>query len=115
MTRPSTPPEAVDEVLAGERPPTVAEVERTVRQARARTAPSAPAQNPQIADSDSVGTEDDRHTAQAAELLREIALSLTELAKLAEHLAATPQTTRALGSCEAALSTIRAALARRTG
>ncbi|MEN9935859.1 MAG: hypothetical protein RLZZ387_2438, partial [Chloroflexota bacterium] len=34
LARPSTPSEVVETVLAGERPPTVAEVERTVRQAR---------------------------------------------------------------------------------
>ncbi|MEN9936340.1 MAG: hypothetical protein RLZZ387_2919, partial [Chloroflexota bacterium] len=74
------------------------------------------AQNPQFADfAPARGASDPQRSsrsAQAHELLREIALSLTGLAELAGDLPPTLQTTQALDRCEAALSTIRAALAR---
>jgi len=57
LARPSTPPEVVNEVLASPEPPTVADVQKKIRQARsdapARPAPNVDlgrAKNPQFAD-----------------------------------------------------------------
>src|SRR6266508_6540325 len=53
LARPSTPPEVVNEVLASPEPPTVAEVQKKIRQAHPAQQPSVDLgqpQNPQFAD-----------------------------------------------------------------
>jgi len=119
LARPSTPPEIVGEVLASPEPPTVAEVQRKIRQGR--QAPAAPepardlgeAQNPQFADFGS----DDRvpSSVVAQDLLHEIALSLVELVKMAEDLPADTTTERELKSAEQSLLAIRRNIQRRGG
>lgn len=119
LARPSTPPEIVGEVLASPEPPTVAEVQRKIRQGR-QAAPTQPArdlgeaQNPQIADFGS----DDRvpsNSVVAQDLLHEIALSLVELVKMAEDLPADTTTERELKSAEQSLLALRRNIQRRGG
>jgi hypothetical protein len=52
------------------------------------------------------------NSASAQELLREVALALVELAKMADRLPADAQTIRALESAEQSLATIRHAVER---
>lgn len=116
LARPSTPPEIVGEVLAGPEPPTVADVQRKIRQAR--HAPPAPQpagdQNPQFADF-GAAAQDDTKSADARDLLHEIALSLVELTKIAGSLPADAQTEHEIESAERSLAAIRRAIQRRGG
>ena len=110
LARPSTPPEVVTEVLNADTPPKVAEVEQKVRQARSKPKP-VDGQIPQFAGF--AGTDQSSaNSTNAQELLREIALALVELAKMADTLPADAQTTRALESAEQSLTTIRRAVER---
>jgi hypothetical protein len=109
LARPSTPPEVVTEVLNADTPPKVAEVGQKVRQARSKLKP-ADGQIPQIAGF----AESDQEDGGAQELLREIALSLVQLAKMADRLPADDQTMRALASAEQSFATIRRAVEKRS-
>jgi hypothetical protein len=110
LARPSTPPEVIADVLNADVPPKVADVEQKVRQARSKPK-QAEVQIPQIAGF-AGADQSSANSASAQELLREIALSLVELAKMADALPADAQTTRALESAEQSLTTIRRAVER---
>jgi hypothetical protein len=110
LARPSTPPEVMADVLNADAPPKVAEVEQKVRQARSKPKQTE-VQIPQFAGFAGAAQSGD-NSASAQELLHEIALSLVELAKMADALPADAQTTRALESAEQSLTTIRRAVER---
>jgi hypothetical protein len=105
LARPSTPPEVITEVLNADTPPKVAQVEQKVRQVRSKPKP-VEEQIPQIAGF----AESDQEDTGAQELLREIALSLVQLAKMADRLPADVQTMRALESAEQSFAAIRRAV-----
>jgi len=120
LARPSTPPEVVNEVLASPEPPTVAEVQKKIRQGRPAAPPQpAPnvdlgrAKNPQFADFETT-PQDDANSAGARDLLHEIALSLVELTKIAGSLPADAQTAREIESIERSLTAIRREVERRS-
>jgi hypothetical protein len=110
LARPSTPPDLIADVLNADAPPKVADVDQKVRQARSKTK-TRDGQIPQIAGF-AGADHGSANSPSAQELLREIALSLVELAKLADALPADAQTTRALESAEQSLATIRRAVER---
>jgi len=119
LARPSTPPEVVNEVLASPEPPTVADVQKKIRQARsdapARPAPNVDlgrAKNPQFADFETA-PQDDANRVSARDLLHEIALSFVELTRIAVSLPADAQTARELKSIERSLAAIRREVERR--
>ena len=137
LARPSTPSEVVAEVLGGDKPPSVAEVERKIRKAR-RTAiaPSktdSTEQIPQIAGSPMAGVEQipqiagslgterstglrgaSPHIRSSAptglDVLREVADTLTELIALADEIPGGPEAEHILAQIEQALTAIRSAL-----
>ncbi|MDQ2995496.1 MAG: hypothetical protein M3R61_00350 [Chloroflexota bacterium] len=113
LARPSTSPDVLADVLNADAPPKVADVEQKVRQSRSKPK-QAEGQIPQFAGfggDDPNGT----HSSSAQELLREIALSLVELANMSDDLPADVQTERELKSAEQSLAAIRRAIQRRGG
>jgi hypothetical protein len=123
LARPSTPPEVVGEVLASPEPPTVAEVQKQIRQARHAPVDPQPAdvQNPQIADFEDgaksptpriidMPAAGDQPAATALDVLREVAATLADLVGLAKTLPVGEETERALERIERSVAALRRAL-----
>lgn len=111
LARDSTPPEVIDVVLTAQRPPTVADVNRAIREARASAPKSSgggreKGQIPQIAEFEASEPGD----AQAVVLLGKIASLLSDLANQASNVPNSPDTLQALDEIERAVATIRASL-----
>jgi hypothetical protein len=122
LARPSTPPEIIGDVLASPEPPTVAEVQRKIRQARPVTPASEPTadQNPRIADFGGAPSQPPTQiiTALSAEhalhLLQNAAALMQELASIATTIPASAPSERAVTIIEQAVTTIRRVLSQRT-
>lgn len=123
LARPSTPPEIVGEVLASPEPPTVAEVQKKIRQTR-RSAPAAEpardlgeANNPQIADFGSTEhfgvINSPMPPSTALELLYEVADTMAHLELSAHELPTGAETERALARIERSAAAIRSIIQRR--
>jgi hypothetical protein len=123
LARPSTPPEVLDELLSAPAPPSVAEVQKKIRQPR-RTAPATNGggcniQNPQVADFEArpeqpggglIASVPAEHVLQ---MLQAAAASVGELAALADTIPANTLAEQAVTALEHAVTIIRQSLAQR--
>ena len=119
LARPSTPPAAIDAVLAGDAPPDTASVGRVIRKMRraevvagGESAPAANVetiQNPQIADFGPVASGD-----HAQLLLLDVAKRIHDVAAIAAIIPTTAAAIRALQDIEQAVATLRQVLGQET-
>jgi hypothetical protein len=119
LARDSTPATVIDEMLASETPPSVAAVERAIRNARkaaagetAHVAESGHGENPQFAGFGMVGAAPVEEI--TLKLLQDAAALLSDLAANAEQLPPGEATEQALRQVEQATAVLQRTLAQRT-
>ena len=118
LSQPSTPPEVVAEVLSSPQPPTVAEVQKKIRQARPPKTQTPPdlgkAKNPQFADFTPRNESTEHEQPTAIAMLHEVKLVLAHVEHSVNELPAGQETSQALEQIEQALASLRRAFEQRS-
>jgi len=116
LARPSTPPEVVAEVLESPTPPSVAEVQKKLRQSQPQSAKNlAEPKNPQIADFGPSRQNDSFSAMQptALDMLREVVQVLAHIERSADELHTSTEVEDMLTSIERSVGVLRGVIERR--